>query len=141
MLPRPIGRVLRSADNYRKRLAVWRAIGLEMSGVGPSDRHALRRSTRAAPFTSLRNLYDWQDPVLLDDAIVDVHRVGRFRVRARSDDLYHALPSREPAVFAAIRDNLKPGDTFVDAGANIGIFSVLAARLVGPSGRVVAVEM
>ncbi|CAM5625762.1 hypothetical protein SVIOM342S_03588 [Streptomyces violaceorubidus] len=32
------------------------------------------------------------------------------------------------------------GDGFVDVGANIGIFSVLAARLVGDGGRVVAIE-
>jgi FkbM family methyltransferase len=35
---------------------------------------------------------------------------------------------------------LRPGMTFVDAGANIGYFSVLGSRLVGPKGRVFAVE-
>src|SRR5579863_8672312 len=35
---------------------------------------------------------------------------------------------------------LKPGDTVVDIGANIGSFSVLAASLVGPKGRVVCFE-
>jgi FkbM family methyltransferase len=35
---------------------------------------------------------------------------------------------------------LKPGDTFVDVGANIGLFALRAASLVGPNGRVVAVE-
>jgi FkbM family methyltransferase len=35
---------------------------------------------------------------------------------------------------------LKPGDTVVDIGANIGAFSILAASLVGPSGRVIAFE-
>ncbi|MDQ3144582.1 MAG: FkbM family methyltransferase, partial [Pseudomonadota bacterium] len=141
ILPRPISRLLRSADNYRKRLLLWRAIGREIKGIDPSDRRALRRALRAAPYASLRDPLNWQDPVLSEDATVDVEGVGRFRVRARSDDLYHALPSREPAVFAVIRDSLRPGDTFVDAGANIGIFSVLAARQVGASGRVVAVEM
>ena len=141
VLPGPIGRTLRRVDNYRKRLLLWRAISHEMHGVGPSDRRALRRSALASPFLALRNLYRWQDPVLLEDALVEVHGVGQFKVRARSDDLWHALPSREPAVFAAIRDNLKPGDTFIDAGANIGIFSVLAGRQVGKQGRVLAVEM
>jgi len=36
--------------------------------------------------------------------------------------------------------NLHSGDTFADAGAHYGYFSLLAARLVGPTGRVVAVE-
>lgn len=35
---------------------------------------------------------------------------------------------------------LKPGDTFVDVGANWGYFSLLAACLVGNSGRVIALE-
>ncbi|QFR94846.1 FkbM family methyltransferase [Streptomyces tsukubensis] len=46
----------------------------------------------------------------------------------------------EPHLTHWLRNRLRPGDTFVDVGANIGYFSVLAARLVGPSGRVVAVE-
>jgi FkbM family methyltransferase len=46
----------------------------------------------------------------------------------------------EPEVSATVRSLLRPGATFVDAGANIGWFSLLAAGLVGPGGRVVAVE-
>ena len=48
--------------------------------------------------------------------------------------------SYEPDVSAALRARLRPGATFVDVGANIGWFSILAASLVGPTGRVVAVE-
>ncbi|CAG7650979.1 FkbM family methyltransferase [Actinacidiphila bryophytorum] len=46
----------------------------------------------------------------------------------------------EPRMTQWLRNRLKPGDTFVDVGANIGYFSVLASQLVGPAGRVVAVE-
>jgi FkbM family methyltransferase len=46
----------------------------------------------------------------------------------------------EPAVQSALRTYLRPGMTFYDIGANIGFFSLLAARLVGPEGRVVAFE-
>jgi len=35
---------------------------------------------------------------------------------------------------------LTPGDNFIDCGANIGIYTVCAAGIVGPSGRVIAVE-
>jgi FkbM family methyltransferase len=35
---------------------------------------------------------------------------------------------------------LRPGDSFVDVGANEGYFSVLAARRIGPNGRVLAIE-
>jgi FkbM family methyltransferase len=46
----------------------------------------------------------------------------------------------EPHLTAFVSGRLAPGDTFVDVGANIGYYSVFASRLVGPSGRVVAVE-
>ena len=39
-----------------------------------------------------------------------------------------------------LRSLLKPGDHFVDCGANIGYFTFVAARRVGPSGRVDAFE-
>jgi FkbM family methyltransferase len=46
----------------------------------------------------------------------------------------------EEQEIAFVRSWLKPGMSFVDAGANWGLFSLLAARLVGQSGRVIALE-
>ncbi len=46
----------------------------------------------------------------------------------------------EPEVTAVLESVLSEGMTFVDVGANIGIHTVLGSRLVGPSGRVFAVE-
>ncbi|HMD61866.1 MAG TPA: FkbM family methyltransferase [Opitutaceae bacterium] len=46
----------------------------------------------------------------------------------------------DPATLAAIRRLVRPGDTFVDIGANEGYFTVVASGLVGPAGRVLAVE-
>lgn len=46
----------------------------------------------------------------------------------------------EPHVTAAMKGLLRPGNIFVDIGANIGFFTNLAARLVGEEGFVVAVE-
>jgi len=46
----------------------------------------------------------------------------------------------EPDLTAFISERLSDGDGFVDVGANIGYFSALAARRVGPTGRVLAVE-
>jgi hypothetical protein len=45
----------------------------------------------------------------------------------------------EPAA-RAMRALLRPGDVMIDAGANIGLFTVLAAARVGPHGRVIACE-
>ena len=51
-----------------------------------------------------------------------------------------ALGNVEPEVQTVLADLLGPGDVFYDVGANIGYFTIIGARLVGPSGRVVAVE-
>lgn len=46
----------------------------------------------------------------------------------------------EPHMTRWLQRRLAPGDAFVDVGANIGYYSVLASRLVGPGGKVAAVE-
>lgn len=46
----------------------------------------------------------------------------------------------EPGLTYWLSRTLRPGDVFVDVGANIGYFSLLASSLVGDTGRVVAVE-
>jgi FkbM family methyltransferase len=46
----------------------------------------------------------------------------------------------EPNLTVWMRRRLQPGDGFLDVGANIGYFSVMASELVGPRGCVVAVE-
>jgi FkbM family methyltransferase len=48
--------------------------------------------------------------------------------------------SYEPHLTAVFERFCRPGMTVVDVGANLGYFTVLASRLVGPAGRVVAVE-
>lgn len=52
---------------------------------------------------------------------------------------FYAMPY-EKAVTDAILTALKTGDVFVDVGAHLGYFSTLAARIVGPTGRVIAFE-
>lgn len=46
----------------------------------------------------------------------------------------------EPNLTHWIEQSLSPGDTFVDVGANIGYYSLLASKLVGNTGRVIAIE-
>ncbi|HWC28185.1 MAG TPA: FkbM family methyltransferase [Solirubrobacteraceae bacterium] len=46
----------------------------------------------------------------------------------------------EPPVQEALRRLLAPGAVFYDVGANVGFFTILGARLVGPRGRVIAFE-
>ena len=46
----------------------------------------------------------------------------------------------EPDVAAVLRRWLQPGMAMLDLGANIGVFALLAAALVGPTGAVLAME-
>jgi FkbM family methyltransferase len=46
----------------------------------------------------------------------------------------------EPSVTEAMVRCVRPGHVFYDVGANVGYFTLVAARLVGPRGRVVAFE-
>jgi FkbM family methyltransferase len=46
----------------------------------------------------------------------------------------------EPLETDLLKKNLKVGQTFVDVGANIGYYTLLAARLLGPKGKVYAFE-
>jgi FkbM family methyltransferase len=52
----------------------------------------------------------------------------------------HGGGSCEPEVAHLMFRVLREGDLAVDAGANVGFFTVLMARLVGPTGCVVAFE-
>jgi FkbM family methyltransferase len=55
-------------------------------------------------------------------------------------DVAFNLGSYEWPVQVALAANLQPGNIFYDVGANLGFFTVLAARLVGAGGRVYAFE-
>lgn len=46
----------------------------------------------------------------------------------------------EPEVWRSLISEFQPGDTFVDVGTYIGLYTIAAAQRVGPQGRVVALE-
>jgi FkbM family methyltransferase len=79
-----------------------------------------------------------------DDDIVEATVDGVAIFLRRSDVLISgpvlAGHPHEPQVWATLAPLLLPGTTFVDVGANVGLFALPAARRVGPSGRVIAVE-
>ena len=61
----------------------------------------------------------------------------------RADDNMSALMAEskwEHRKVAYLQEHLKPGMVFVDAGAHIGYFTLIAAKLVGESGHVYAYE-
>ena len=54
-------------------------------------------------------------------------------------DIAHWRVYEEP-VRQVLRERLAPGNVCLDVGANVGVMTLLAASLVGPEGRVIAVE-
>jgi FkbM family methyltransferase len=62
----------------------------------------------------------------------------KFR-RAGSTGIFITREDYEPEL-AYLENLLSPGDVFVDGGANFGIYTVVAASLVGSSGRVLSFE-
>lgn len=50
------------------------------------------------------------------------------------------LGIHEEHIYAAVTQSLRPGAVYVDIGANLGCFCVLAADAVGPKGRIYAFE-
>ena len=75
----------------------------------------------------------------------DLAVYGRLRVRAYPDSeevgrviYFGGIPDYEEMTF--MRRYLRPGDWFMDGGANIGLYTLLAASLVGGTGRVDAFE-
>lgn len=61
-------------------------------------------------------------------------------------DLVDALPPRIVESFAGVNDpfsmgDLVPGEIVVDVGSGAGFDSILAANMVGPTGRVLGVDM
>jgi FkbM family methyltransferase len=75
-------------------------------------------------------------------ATVDVPEVGLVDLDTRDliQRFLYLFGVWEPALTQLVREVVRPGDTFVDVGANIGYFTLLAARLVGTEGTVQSYE-
>lgn len=46
----------------------------------------------------------------------------------------------DPCLTNFVRQNISPGDTIVDAGANLGVIILAVASIIGDSGKVIAIE-
>jgi FkbM family methyltransferase len=109
-------------------------------------RVALRTYVRYAPWPALKaaayRMFEryiaWQPY-----SVVTRTRHG-FRMRTQITDLLscaiYMTGQWEPYLTAYMRRRLGPDDVFVDVGANIGYYSLLASRLVGAGGRVYSIE-
>jgi protein-L-isoaspartate O-methyltransferase len=90
-------------------------------------------------------------PAPLASAIARISRLDRRRFVQTEHGAFFVNPmsnlgSRlllgeyEQSTTALLSQYLKPGAVFVDLGANEGYFTVIASRVVGPGGRVFAIE-
>jgi FkbM family methyltransferase len=140
-LPRPFFKILSYINVYQKRVYTWLSIVVFVRGYTLKDEVKLLLSAFIGLFTSFKKLSEWKHPVLIWDSILNVQAIGMFKVRAKTDDLNHINPKREKEVYETIAKHLNEGDTFIDAGANIGFFTLLASRIVGENGKVFAIEM
>lgn len=74
---------------------------------------------------------------------VDIGNETGVVVDAKEPEFGRAIVERgawEPHILDTIDSILRPGDTFVDVGANVGVMAFRAARAVGASGKVIAFE-
>ncbi|WP_119460994.1 FkbM family methyltransferase [Rhodospirillaceae bacterium SYSU D60014] len=98
---------------------------------------------RERPAQILWRAIQWQirsrlhrEPVVRFDDAIEM-RSPRRNVSA-SSTFYFGFS--EPAFHKFLSAYLQPGMTVVDIGANVGAYTLLAAKRVGPGGRVVAFE-
>ncbi len=79
-----------------------------------------------------------------DEAPLRIERDGYVLYAYASDQAIGAPliagSAHDPHVQQVLRERLRPGDVVLDIGANVGSLAMLAASLVGPRGRVIAVE-
>lgn len=105
-----------------------------------------RRLEEAIAYFAIRTnrLVDSQSAYLGDNTAITFLENGiRILVDTRSIDIgIHLLTLGrwETAYTALFTRLLKPGDTVLDLGANHGVYALIAAQAVGPTGRVDAFE-
>jgi FkbM family methyltransferase len=90
---------------------------------------------------ALRGLLTWGASWVKNQDGVILHGVGQgLRFNAGNSHSGFILGNHETEVQQFLASVLRPGMVYYDAGANVGFFATIAARLVGPSGTVVCFE-
>lgn len=88
-----------------------------------------------------KRAFDWGKKRLVNRDGIIQQGVGKgLRFNPGHANAGYLLGTSEPEVQTALAALLRPGMTVYDLGANVGFLSVIAARLVGPKGRVICFE-
>lgn len=96
-----------------------------------------------APVRSIAKLLQWTVLELLNrDADFVTAEGAHLRSMAKNFTSLsvYLTGERDHELQAFIRRRLSKGNTFVDVGANVGVYSAFASKLVGKMGRVLAIE-
>ncbi len=104
--------------------------------------HPANRGRRGRALASMAGWQAWKRVVRrpLDLSVYDGMSFRAYRDSTQPGRFIYfgGLPDYEEMTF--MKRYLRPGDGFIDGGANEGMYSLLAAKLVGPSGAVHAFE-
>jgi FkbM family methyltransferase len=119
-----------------------RKLLFEVRGLSVSDELAYLLDLVAGIISRrLIRLKTYPGLFLFKDVIIYAKAKGSlFRVRARTDELFHVLPYYESDIQDIMEEIVKPFDVCVDVGAHIGTYAIYLSRLAGPEGLVVAFE-
>jgi FkbM family methyltransferase len=142
--------------------AVQTALSVKLDGLatgGAADREAVAglAATQSAQGERLDQFATIQTAlsVKLDELLVRfVVPIGPGMIAARNQFGYLALNVDDPVNIAYLAEGVLPepgtislvqklldlGGRFLDIGANVGLYTLIAARRVGPCGRVLAIE-
>jgi FkbM family methyltransferase len=91
----------------------------------------------------LRHWFDLREAMGVTVTVCDSEDGQRYRFVSDSLHSYQrarALLSKEPETIAWLRKKLRPSDVFLDIGANVGTFSIFAAKHLSEAGHVYACE-
>ena len=111
-------------------------------------RSRLLRLAQAAPVSwlgrraalALRKAVLLRGPPIIDAAVEGL-KLRLYTKDNVSERKFLFMPQFfDPYERGLLKSSLKPGDVFVDVGANAGIYSLTAAAVIGDSGKVIAIE-
>jgi len=114
---------------------------IEVCGRGLAS---LIRRTPAAHPARKTLIRAWEDRYAWRTTMISATTKFGFRMDLRPVD---AVQGRilttgrwEPNITQIVREALKPGDVFIDIGANVGYYTILASSIISASGKVYAIE-
>ncbi|MGN8114376.1 FkbM family methyltransferase [Labrys sp. 22185] len=108
----------------------------------PLHARLLRRYWHMPDHPMKLRLYDWLRASRPFRHVIARLAFGTFKLDL-VDYVQHAMflhGSYEPKSLALFQSLIGSGETVIDLGANIGQYSIAAARMAGPTGRVIAIE-